>query len=123
MIHTFQLQNTGGDAISSLSISSGVVVYTNPVNTERAEEVALILVNVGTLTIAQEVSVDKTNFYTPYDIGGRVSLGTIGSGLSVSSLYISLNKSLSAPIFAPWTRFLFLAHATATLTAYYLHKE
>ncbi len=67
MIHSQVLNDTGGSAINSLAVGSGVSVYTEKVNTENGKESALVLVIAGTISIAQEVSVDGTNFYTPYD--------------------------------------------------------
>ena len=122
MISTQVLNDTSGTAINSLAVGSGVSVYTQKVNTERGVDSALVLVIAGTISVTQEVSIDGTNFYTPYDLGGRVSLGTIGSALVTTGMYIALNQ-VSSPVFAPYKRFVFQAISTSTLSAYYLQQE
>ena len=122
MISTQVLNDTSGTAINSLAVGSGVSVYTQKVNTERGVDSALVLVIAGTISVTQEVSIDGTNFYTPYDLGGRVSLGTIGSALVTTGMYIALNQ-VSSPVFAPYKRFVFQALSTSTLSAYYLQQE
>ena len=123
MIYTQVLNTTGGDAITSLAVGSGVSIYTQKVNTERGKESALVLVIAGTLSVSQEVSVDGTNFYTPYDLGGRVSMGNVGSALVTTGMYIALNQATSCPVIAPFKRFIFQALSTSTISAYYLQQE
>jgi hypothetical protein len=123
MIHSQVLNNTGGTAINSLAVGSGVSVYSQKVNTENGKESALVLVIAGTISITQEVSIDGTNFYTPYDLGGRVSMGTVGSALVTTGMYIALNQVASCPVIAPYKRFIFQALSTSTISAYYLQQE
>ena len=123
MIYTQVLNTTGGDAITSLAVGSGVSIYTQKVNTERGKESALVLVIAGTLSVSQEVSVHGTNFYTPYDLGGRVSMGNVGSALVTTGMYIALNQERSCPVIAPFKRFIFQALSTSTISAYYLQQE
>ncbi len=122
-IYTQVLNDTGGSAITSLAVGSGVSVYTQKVNTERGIDSALVLVIAGTISVTQEVSIDGTNFYTPYDLGGRTSMGVIGSALVTTGMYISLNQAISSPVFAPYKRFVFQALSTSTISAYYLQQE
>ena len=122
MIYAQVLNNTGGTAITSLAVGSGVSVYTQKVDTQRGLDSALVLVIAGTISVTQEVSIDGTNFYTPYDLGGRVSLGTIGSALVTTGMYIALNQ-VSSPVIAPYKRFVFQALSTSTISAYYLQQE
>lgn len=123
MIYTQVLNTTGGDAINSLAVGSGVSIYTNKVDTQRGKDSALVLVIAGTLSVSQEVSVDGVNFYTPYDLGGRVSMGTVGSALVTTGMYIALNQVQSCPVIAPYKRFIFQALSTSTISAYYLQQE
>jgi hypothetical protein len=123
MIHTQVLNDTGGSAITSLAVGSGVSIYTSGVNAERGKESALILIIAGTISVTQEVSIDNTNFYTPYDLGGRVSMGNVGSALVTTGMYISLNQAVSCPVIAPYKRFIFQALSTSTISAYYLQEE
>lgn len=123
MIYTTQLNTTGGDAISSLAVGSGVSIYTQKVDTARGKESALVLVIAGTISVTQEVSADGSNFYTPYDLGGRVSMGTVGSALVTTGMYIALNQAASCPVIAPFKRFIFQALSTSTISAYYLQQE
>ena len=127
MIYTQLLNNTGGSVINSLAIGAGVSVYTQKVDSQRGVDSALILVlagATGNLTVAQEVSVDGTNFYTPYNLGGVTSMGNIGSALLITTgMYIALNQVQSCPVIAPYKRFVFTAHSAVTLSAYYLQQE
>ncbi len=123
MISTQVLNDTGGTAINSLAIGSGVSVYTQKVDTQRGLDSALVLVIAGTISVTQEVSIDGTNFYTPYDLGGRVSMGNVGSALVTTGMYIALNQIQSCPVIAPYKRFIFQALSTSTLSAYYLQQE
>ena len=123
MICSQVLNDTGGSAINSLAVGSGVSIYTQKINTERGVDSALVLVIAGTLSVTQQVSIDGTNFYTPYDLGGRVSMGTVGSALVTTGMYIALNQATSCPVFAPFKRFIFQAHSTSTISAYYLQQE
>lgn len=123
MIYTQVLNDTGGSAINSLAVGSGVSIYTQKVNTERGKDAALVLVIAGTISVTQEVSIDGSNFYTPYDLGGRVSMGTVGSALVTTGMYIALNQAQSCPVIAPFKRFVFQALSTSTISAYYLQQE
>ena len=123
MIHSQVLNDTGGAAINSLAVGSGVSIYTEKVNTENGKESALVLVIAGTISVNQEVSIDGTNFYTPYNLGGRVSMGAVGSALVTTGMYIALNQVQSCPVIAPFKRFIFQALSTSTISAYYLQQE
>ncbi len=123
MIYTQVLNTTGGDAITSLAVGSGVSIYTQKVDSARGKDAALVLVIAGTLSVSQEVSIDGINFYTPYDLGGRVSMGAVGSALVTTGMYIALNQATSCPVIAPFKRFIFQALSTSTISAYYLQQE
>lgn len=122
-IYTQVLNDTGGSAITSLAVGSGVSIYTQKVDTQRGKDSALVLVIAGTLSVSQEVSIDGVNFYTPYNLGGRVSMGTVGSALVTTGMYIALNQVQSCPVIAPYKRFVFQALSTSTISAYYLQQE
>jgi hypothetical protein len=122
-VYTQVLNTTGGDAITSLAVGSGVSIYTQKVDTQRGIDSALVLVIAGTISVTQEVSVNGTDFYTPYDLGGRVSMGNVGSALVTTGMYIALNQVASCPVIAPYKRFVFQALSTSTISAYYLQQE
>lgn len=119
MIHK-EFLKTGGTDWNAKAMTTAVGTYYSdalPARLFRANASLLVLTSAGSLAITFELSNDKKNWYTPYDID-RESLGRIVSALT-GDRWICFDAQV-----AEWIRFKFvLTSANSTVSAQYQFEE
>ena len=124
MLHVRGVREVSGTVISVYNIGTITTIYTEGINTERADKYGLLFVIAGgtVANLARQVSIDNSNFYDPYD-----SIGTNLANLStniLNSRYIMVNNINSSTLISPYTRFTFVGTGSiTTLSLYYLQQE
>lgn len=124
MLHTQLLRDSSGNNLSSYNINTTNVITTEGVDTQRNEgNSALLIVQDGSITeITRQVSIDNTNWYTPYGVGS-LSLSQVGSAIPDSRM-ITLSDADSSNVIAPYTRFKFAgARTITTVSMWYIQEE
>lgn len=114
--------STNGDW-ESLTMSSTTATYTSTgINITNCKGFTSLLVVIDTTTygsfaITYQVSMDNTNWYTPYDTDGN-ALNVISAALTASR-WISFDPEL-----ALFIRFIFILSTTNTeMSAYLIYQE
>lgn len=118
------LQEVSGNDLNVYNIGTITTIATKPINTDRIGAGGLLFVLAGgtVANLIREVSIDKSNFYTPYDHAG-VNLGNIAATVA-NSRYILLNEVDSSGVIARWTRFKFVGTGTiTTVSVYFIGEE
>lgn len=118
------LQEVSGNDLNVYDIGTITTIATKPVNTDRIGAGGLLFVIAGgtVANLVREVSIDKENFYTPYDNTG-LNLGNISANVP-NSRFIALNEVDSSGVLTPWTRFKFVGTGTiTTVSVYFIGEE
>ncbi len=124
MLHVRGIREVSGTLISVYNIGTITTIYTEGINTERADEQGLLFVLAGgsIAALQRQVSIDNSNWYNAYN-ANLGNLTTILSAISNSQLVI-LNDTNSGNVISPYTRFSFVGTGSiTTLSLYYLQKE
>lgn len=126
MINVQLLEETSGNLIKAFVATSQATYRTKGIDMSRLGDNAglLIVCTTGSVSgISRQVSVDNTNFYTPYDnVGADISPVY---GLVANSRYVSLTANNSSGIVAPYVRFQFITTGVVAhnISMYYIQDE
>lgn len=111
---------TSNTLISNYPIASGVTVTSDTIKQGNNEGFASLKLDVsGSVTTSVEVSLNGTNWYTPYTTDGSslTSAGQIVSAQTADRWIIYTAK------LAPYLRYVFVAGSNSTITAQHIHQE
>jgi hypothetical protein len=119
------LDDSNNNSIVDLALTSGVAVYSERINVERAGGFVSLLITediaggAGDVDISVEYSMDGTNFYTANvsDLAGTVTTdGVIATGVgNTTALYTFPLRPF------PWMRYKFDPDADSEVTAVHSH--
>lgn len=117
---TYKTLRISGAEINSYAIPSGATITSDSVYQAGNIGYGSLLTSVsGNVTISQQVSIDGTNWFTPYTTDGSTltTAGTIASAVTADR-WIILTAKL-----APYVRFVYASSGASTITSKYVWQN